>query len=164
MDREIDVTTGLRFHPIEMLFTLTMKIGAVSFFGINPIGVLLYEIWYSSATLFTHLNVKLPDYVEKKWRQLIVTPGMHRVHHSDTPNETNSNYGFCLSIWDRLLGSYRPFPRTGEKDLVIGLEEYRDPKYQTFENMLWAPFNPKHLRLRHKKARPLQFQENQIHF
>jgi sterol desaturase/sphingolipid hydroxylase (fatty acid hydroxylase superfamily) len=161
MDRQIDVTTGLRFHPIEMLFTMTVKIAAIGFFGIDYLGVMLFEIWYSAATLFTHVNIKLPDFLEKKLRQYIVTPGMHRIHHSDNPSELNKNFGFGLSLWDRYFKSYCPFPAASEAYMIMGLEDYRDPKYQTLENMLWMPFHPKHLRVKHKKAPTLEFQEKQ---
>lgn len=161
MDRHIDVTTGFRFHPIEVLFTTTMKMIGIGFFGIHFIGVLIFEILYSAATLFTHINVSLSKKHEEKWRKYIVTPGMHRIHHSDTLRETNSNYGFCFSMWDKLFGSYTPFFQTGEENMVVGLEAYRDPKYQTLEGMLGVPFNLKAFRLKHQKAPLVQFQVNQ---
>lgn len=158
MDRQIDVTTGLRFHPIEMLFTTAMKMAGIGFFGIHFIGVVIFEILYSAAILFTHVNVLLSDDQEEKWRKYIVTPGMHRIHHSDTPRETNSNYGFCFSLWDKFFRSYQPYPETGEAHMVMGLEEYRDPKYQTLAGMLGVPFNLKAFRLKHQKVPLLQFQ------
>lgn len=158
MDRQIDVSTGLRFHPIEVLFTTAMKTLAIGFLGVHFIGVLIFEILYSTATLWTHLNVKLSNSAEEKWRKFIVTPGMHRIHHSDTPFETNSNYGFCLSLWDKFFRSYTPFVQTGEENMVVGLEAYRDSKYQTLEAMLGVPFNVKAFRLRHQKAPRLHFQ------
>lgn len=161
MDRQIDVSTGLRFHPIEVLFTTAMKMLGIGFLGVHFIGVLIFEILYSAAILWTHLNVQLSDSAEKKWRKYIVTPGMHRIHHSDTPFETNSNYGFCFSLWDKFFRSYTPVMKTGEEDMVVGLEAYRDSKYQTLEAMLGVPFNLKAFRLRHQKATPTHFQINQ---
>jgi sterol desaturase/sphingolipid hydroxylase (fatty acid hydroxylase superfamily) len=158
MDRQLDVTTGVRFHPIEMIISTGVKIAAIGFLGINVLAVIIFEIVLNLSTLFTHVNVRLKPKFDHWLRKGIVTPGMHRIHHSDTPVETNSNYGFCLSLWDRLFNSYTRVAKTGEAKLVLGLEEYHDPKFQTFENMLWAPFNVKHLRLRRKKPRKLQFQ------
>lgn len=157
MDREVDVTTGLRFHPGEMLFTTTIKIIGIGFLGIHVIGVFLFEIAYGFATLFTHANVILPGSLESKLRSFMVTPDMHRIHHSDIPYETNSNFGFCLSLWDKCFNSYVSFPRSGPRDIVLGLENYRDPHYQTLGNMLWVPFNPRRLRPRHKKTPVFQF-------
>lgn len=161
MDREIDVTTGLRFHPIEMIFTVSAKIMGVGLLGIPPIGVMLYEILYAFATLFTHTNVKLAISVEQKWRYIIVTPDMHRIHHSDVPEEMNKNFGFCLSVWDKLFGTYQAYSRTGPRGLVMGLEHYRHPQYNTVENMLWVPFNIKRLRQRSTKPPVLQFAQEQ---
>lgn len=158
MDREVDVTTGVRFHPLEVMFTLGVKIVAVGFFGVNVLAVIMYEILLNLALLFTHVNVRLKPTIEKRLRRYIVTPGMHRIHHSDTPRETNSNYGFCLSGWDKLFNTYTLSAKTGETKLVIGLEEYRDPKFQTFENMLLVPFNVKHLKHRYKRPPKLAFQ------
>lgn len=161
IDRQIDVTTGLRFHPIEVLFTTGMKMIGIGFFGVHFMGVLLFEIVYSAATLFTHVNISLSHKSEEKWRKYIVTPGMHRIHHSDTPCETNSNYGFCFSLWDKFFKSYTPFFQTGEEEMVVGLEEYRDPKYQTFAAMLGVPFNFKAFRLRHQRPPLVEFQVNE---
>lgn len=158
MDRQLDVTTGVRFHPLEMMFSMAVKIAAVAFFGVNALGVIIYEILLNFASLYTHVNVRLKPKSDHWLRTLIVTPGMHRIHHSDTPRETNSNYGFCLSVWDKVFNSYTNSAKTGEVKIVLGLEEYRAPKYQTFENMLWVPFNVKHLRLRRHKAPKLQMQ------
>jgi len=147
MDKQVDVSTGLRFHPIEALFTTGAKIVGVGFFGVPPLAVFVYELLLNFATLFTHVNIVLPKRWEQRLRKVIVTPGMHRIHHSDFSYNTNSNYGFCLSIWDKFFSTYVPYPYTGERRMLFGLSEYRDPKFQTLENMLLVPFNVKHLKV-----------------
>ncbi len=151
MDRQLDVSTGIRFHPIEELITMGVKLLGIAFFGVLPLSVFIYEVLLNLAVMFAHVNVRFHYKVDNALRYLIISPGMHRIHHSDYPPETNSNYGFIFSWWDRLLGSYTYIPITGERKMVFGLEEYKDPKYQTLENMLLLPFNPKFLRLRHPK-------------
>lgn len=146
MDRNIDVSTGIRFHPLEEIFSMGAKVLAIAFFGIPPLAVLIFEILFNAALFFTHLNVQLAH--EKSLRKWIVTPGMHRIHHSDDLQETHSNYGFCLSWWDKLFGTYVATARAGERKLVLGLADYQDLKCQTWLNMLWSPFNPSHLKSR----------------
>lgn len=154
MDRHLDVSTGLRFHPIEAAFTTGFKLLVVAFIGAPVWVVLLYEIVLNAMTLFVHMNIHIPQRTDHWLRQFIITPNMHRIHHSDYIKETNSNYGFVLSCWDRLLGSYTQSPISGEMKISLGLEEYRDHKYQTLENMLLIPFNLKRLKIRHKKRLP----------
>lgn len=154
MDRHLDVSTGLRFHPLEEIFTMAFKLLTVSFMGMPVVAVLLYEILYNAMTMFAHLNIRLKPKTDMMLRWFIITPGMHRIHHSDYLKETNSNYGFVLSCWDRLFRSYTQMPITGELKISIGLEEFRDPKFQTFENMLLVPFNLKRLKIRPKKRLP----------
>lgn len=156
MDRSLDVSTGVRFHPIEELLSMAIKILTITFLGIPPLAVAVFEVWLNFATLYTHANVRLKLPTERALRWLIVTPGMHRIHHSDLPPETNSNFGFCLSWWDRLFGTYRPFSRSGESKLLIGLEGYTQAKYQTLQNMLLLPFNVKQLKLNPKKNRKVK--------
>lgn len=151
MDRFLDISTGVRFHPLEEIFTTGAKLVGITFFGISVWATFLYEILLNAATLFVHTNVALNPKVEKKLRGLWVTPGMHRIHHSDTLSEANSNFGFCLSLWDRWCGSYCPKPQTTERKMVFGLEEYRAPRFQSLTNMLLLPFNVKALRIRAKK-------------
>jgi sterol desaturase/sphingolipid hydroxylase (fatty acid hydroxylase superfamily) len=151
IDTQLDVTTGLRFHPLEAILTMGVKLVGVTFLGAPPLAVFVFEILLSMATLFTHVNVCLKPRTEKALRWLIVSPGMHRIHHSDYAIETNSNYGFCFSWWDRLFGTYIAIPESGERKVSIGLEDYRDPKYQTVENMLLTPFNTKDLKIWPKK-------------
>lgn len=156
IDRELDVSTGLRFHPLEEIVCMAVKVAGIVFFGVPVLAVLLFEIWLNAATLFTHVNIRLDPAFDRKLRRFIVTPGMHRLHHSDTPSETNSNYGFCLSIWDRIFGTYVPYSKTGENKMVLGLEQFREPAFQTLENMLLTPFNIKSLKFYKKKPRKIR--------
>lgn len=150
LDKELDASTGLRFHPFEELFSMASKTMIIAFLGITPLAVIIFEVWLNFAALYTHLNVRLKNSTEKALRWLIVTPGMHRIHHSDFPAETNSNYGFGLSWWDRLFRTYRPASLTGESNIVLGLSEFREEKYQTLVNLLLMPFNLKKLKSRPK--------------
>lgn len=155
-DKHLDVSTGLRFHPLEEVLSMGAKMIGIGFFGVPYLAVFIFEILLNTAALFTHVNVRANWKNEMKWRNFIVTPSMHRIHHSDIAHEMNSNYGFCLSWWDKLWGTYTPYAHAGERKLFIGLEEFSDPKFQTLENMLLLPFGFKHLRVRHKKMRKLQ--------
>ena len=125
VDRDIDVTTGLRFHPIEIVFSLAYKLAVVLVLGAPVLAVILFEIILNGCALFNHSNVKLPLSVDRVLRRFIVTPDMHRVHHSIHMHETNSNYGFSLSLWDRIFKSYIDQPKAGHDDMVIGLEEHQ---------------------------------------
>ncbi len=154
MDRQLDVSTGIRFHPIEELITMGVKLLGIAFFGVLPISVFIFEVLLNLATMFAHVNARLSFKVDNALRYIFISPGMHRIHHSDHPPETNSNYGFIFSLWDKLLGTYTFISSSGERKMVFGLEEYRDPKYQTVQNMLLLPFNPRSLRLKqHKKMK-----------
>lgn len=139
-DLEIDVTTGLRFHPIEILLSMAIKLAAVAALGAPPLAVLLFEVVLNGMAMFNHANVKLPEGVDRLLRLVIVTPDMHRVHHSILPAETNSNYGFNLSWWDRLLGTYRPQPAAGHEGMTIGIELFRDRRELWLDRMLTQPF------------------------
>lgn len=161
MDKQLDVSTGLRFHPIESLLIMGIKMVAIALFGVTALAVFIFEILLNFALFFAHMNVMLKPSTEKWLRKVIVTPGMHRIHHSDYSPETNSNYGFCFSFWDKLLDSYTLSPRVGERRLLIGLEQYRDPKYQTLENMLLVPFDVKHLKYRAKKLHRIRMKEHE---
>lgn len=124
-DRDIDVTTGLRFHPIEIGISLAYKLVLVLLLGAPVIAVVIFEIILNGCAMFNHSNVKLPLKLDRILRRFIVTPDMHRVHHSTIMSETNSNYGFNLSIWDRIFGSYIAQPEQGHDGMVIGLDEYQ---------------------------------------
>lgn len=123
-DPDFDLTTGIRFHPLEIVLSAAIKLAAVAALGASPLAVLLFEVLLNATAMFNHANASLPSSVERFVRALLVTPDMHRTHHSVVEAERNSNYGFCLSAWDRLFGTYTPAPR-GELD--IGLADWRDP-------------------------------------
>lgn len=141
VDQDIDVTTGLRFHPLEILLSMLIKIGVVVALGAPAEAVILFEIILSATSIFNHANVTLPKGLERPVRAIIVTPAMHRIHHSQRPEETNSNYGFNLSCWDRVFGSYTANAKGGEANLKIGIKEFRE-RTQTngLRGMLWLPF------------------------
>ncbi len=139
-DLDIDVTTGTRFHPIEILISMVVKIGAVFVLGVSPISIVIFEIILNASAMFNHSNAKLALPFDAWLRALIVTPDMHRVHHSIIPRETHSNFGFFLSIWDRMFGTYRAQPELGHNHVVIGLPDIRDEKEQRLDKMLTQPF------------------------
>ena len=139
-DLAIDVTTAVRFHPIEILLSLAYKGAVVVMLGAPAVAVLLFELLLNGSALFNHGNVRLPPRLDAILRRLWVTPDMHRIHHSVERDETDSNYGTCLSLWDRLFGTYRAQPRAGHEGLVIGLAEWRDDRDQRLWNLLAQPF------------------------
>jgi sterol desaturase/sphingolipid hydroxylase (fatty acid hydroxylase superfamily) len=124
-DLDFDVTTGLRFHPFEIILSMGIKIAAIALLGASPLAVLLFEILLNGTAMFNHSNVSLPWSFDRWLRWIVVTPDMHRIHHSVIPQETNSNYGFNLSWWDHLFGTYRAHPAKGNKGMTIGLAEYQ---------------------------------------
>ena len=140
-DPGIDFSTGLRFHPIEILLSMAIKFGAVTLLGPSPVAVLTFEIFLNAGAVFNHSNVALPPWIDRWLRLIFVTPDMHRVHHSVVVGETNSNYGFNLPWWDRLFGTYIAQPAAGHDQMHIGLAEYQDqPAVTTLSWMLKAPF------------------------
>lgn len=140
-DLDFDVTTGSRFHPIEIVLSLGIKIGAVLAVGPPALAVVLFELCLSASALFNHSNVAIPRAWDRWLRWCIVTPDMHRVHHSIRRSETNSNFGFCLPWWDRLLGTYTAQPRDGHTGMVIGIADFRDERRCTaLIGMLLLPF------------------------
>jgi len=139
-DLDFDMTTGLRFHPIEMILSMGIKLSVVVVIGAPALAVLIFEILLNTTSMFNHGNIRLPSSIDRKLRLLVVTPDMHRVHHSVTIRETNSNFGFNLPWWDRLLGTYRDQPAAGHEGMTIGLAQFRDPKRLTFLWMLALPF------------------------
>ncbi len=142
-DLEFDVTTGARFHPIEIILSMIIKLAVVAALGAPPIAVLLFEILLNATAMFNHSNVQLPSGLDRVLRWFMVTPDMHRVHHSVVVQETNSNFGFNLPWWDRLLGTYRDQPAAGHQAMVIGVNEIRDPGEQRLDRMLTQPFRIK---------------------
>lgn len=139
-DLEFDVTTGLRFHPLEILLSMAIKIALVVALGAPAVAVLIFEVLLNATSQFNHGNVRLPAPVDRALRRIVVTPDMHRVHHSVVRAETDSNYGFCLSWWDRLFGTYRAEPAAGHDGMTIGLEEFRTPRDLWLDRLLLQPF------------------------
>lgn len=139
-DRDIDVTTGLRFHPIEILLSMLIKIAVVILIGAPVVAVVAFEVILNGMAMFNHSNVKLPKWLDQTIRTLFVTPDMHRVHHSVIRHETNSNYGFNLSIWDRLFGTYTAQPERGHIDMTIGLDQFQSEPTGRLLWMLRLPF------------------------
>ena len=139
-DTEVDATTGVRFHPLEILLSMALKMAVVAALGAPAEGVVLFEILLNASALFNHANLRLPTPVDAVLRAVVVTPDMHRVHHSIRPEETHSNFGFCLSLWDRLFGTYRAQPAAGHEGMVLGLPVFRDPAEQRLDRLLLQPF------------------------
>jgi sterol desaturase/sphingolipid hydroxylase (fatty acid hydroxylase superfamily) len=139
-DLDFDFTTGGRFHPIEILLSMGIKMAAVATTGAPPLAFLLFEVLLNAVSMFNHGNVSLPPAVDGVLRFLVVTPDMHRVHHSVVPRETNSNFGFNLPWWDRILGTYRDQPAAGHDGMTIGLAQFQEEKRQTLPWMLVLPF------------------------
>jgi sterol desaturase/sphingolipid hydroxylase (fatty acid hydroxylase superfamily) len=139
-DLDYDVTTGLRFHPVEILISMAIKFSAIVVIGPSPYTAVLFEIILNATAMFNHGNIRLPLGVDKVLRLLVVTPDMHRVHHSVTIRETNSNFGFNFPWWDRLLGTYRPQPVAGHEGMTIGLAQFRDARKLTLPWLLALPF------------------------
>lgn len=138
-DRDMDVTTGFRFHPVEILASMLLKIGLVYLLGPSALAVLAFEILLSGTALFNHANIALPGPLDRALRFVLVTPDMHRVHHSIHREEHDSNYGFCLSLWDRLFGTYVAEPEAGHGAMTVGLE-WQDERPARLTWALWLPF------------------------
>jgi sterol desaturase/sphingolipid hydroxylase (fatty acid hydroxylase superfamily) len=140
-DLDFDFTTGNRFHPIEIVLSMILKAAVVAALGPPVLSVLAFEVLLNATSTFNHGNVRLPAGLDRRLRLFVVTPDMHRVHHSTQPVETNSNFGFNFPWWDRLLGTYRPEPRAGQVGMTIGLRQFRDPGRLTFPRLLALPFS-----------------------
>src|SRR6516164_8772529 len=139
-DLDIDVTTGARFHPIEILLSMGIKLGVVAALGTPAVAVLAFEVLLNATSIFNHSNVRMPAWLDRALRWIVVTPEMHRVHHSVVPRETNSNFGFSLPWWDRLFGSYRAQPAAGHEGMTIGIAQFREPSELRLDRMLIQPF------------------------
>ena len=139
-DLEFDVSTGLRFHPIEILLSMLIKFAVVAALGAPALSVLIFEVLLNASSMFNHANIRIPLGVDRILRWLVVTPDMHRVHHSILARETDSNFGFNLPWWDRLFGTYRPQPAAGHEAMTIGIEQFRDPRELWLDRMLAQPF------------------------
>ncbi len=140
-DLDYDVTTGARFHPIEIILSMLIKFATIALLGPPVLAVLLFEVLLSATAMFNHGNVRIPRNIERMLRWLVVTPDMHRVHHSVEDDEANSNFGFNLPWWDHLFGTYRAQPRAGHLNMTLGIHKYRDPaQVERLPGMLALPF------------------------
>lgn len=139
-DLDFDVTTGTRFHPIEILLSTLIKMAAVVAIGAPAVAVLVFEVLLNATAMFNHANGKLPVAIDRWLRLLVVTPDMHRVHHSALCNETNSNFGFNLPWWDRLFGTYRAQPAAGHEAMTIGVDAFRTRADLRLDRLLLQPF------------------------
>lgn len=142
-DPECDVTTGIRFHPIEIIISMLIKLTVVGTLGAPALAVLIFEVLLNAMAMFNHGNVEIPVPLDRVMRLFIVTPDMHRVHHSVLPEETNSNFGFNLSIWDRQFDTYRDQPREGHRDMTIGIDQFRARRDLWLDKLLIQPFRDK---------------------
>jgi sterol desaturase/sphingolipid hydroxylase (fatty acid hydroxylase superfamily) len=139
-DLDFDVTTGVRFHPFEMVISMVFKFAVIVALGAPAAAVLAFEVLLNATSMFNHGNLGIPAGIDRMLRWFVVTPDMHRVHHSILPDETNSNFGFNLPWWDRLLGTYRDQPRAGHERMTIGIEQFREPIELRLDLMLLQPF------------------------
>ncbi|MEO0575663.1 MAG: sterol desaturase family protein [Pseudomonadota bacterium] len=139
-DTEFDVTTALRFHPLEIVFSLCLKAAFVVALGVPVIAIVIFEVLLNASAMFNHANIALPAALDRSVRPFVVTPDMHRVHHSSYEKQTNSNYGFFLSLWDRLFASYQAEPAEPHETMQIGLVEFRERRDQSLWQLLIQPF------------------------
>lgn len=138
-DLEFDVTTGVRFHPGEILASMLIKLAAVAAIGAPALAVLIFEMVLNATAMFSHSNVRLPLGLDRILRRVLVTPDMHRVHHSIAAHEANSNFGFNLPWWDRLFGTYRAQPAAGHERMTLGVAQFRDSRELRLDRMLLQP-------------------------
>ena len=140
-DLDYDVTTGSRFHPIEIILSMLIKFATIAVLGPPVVAVVIFEVLLNATAMFNHGNIRLPSALDRVLRWFVVTPDMHRVHHSIEDDEANSNFGFNLPWWDRLFGTYRGQPRAGHLGMTIGIRDHRDPREVTrLPGMLLLPF------------------------
>jgi len=143
-DLDFDVTTGARFHPLEIMLSMLIKFATIAVLGPPVLAVVIFEVILNGTAMFNHSNVRLPLSLDRVLRWIVVTPDMHRVHHSVEDDEANSNFGFNLPWWDRLFGTYRDQPRAGHQGMTIGIHKYREPKQVAWlPGMLLLPFKGK---------------------
>lgn len=138
-DLDFDISTGTRFHPVEILLSTGVKCAAVAAIGAPALAVLAFEVLLNGTAVFNHANARLPARLDRWLRLIVVTPDMHRVHHSSVYNETNSNFGFNLPWWDRLFGTYRAQPEAGHEAMTIGVDAFRDRAELRLDRLLWQP-------------------------
>jgi sterol desaturase/sphingolipid hydroxylase (fatty acid hydroxylase superfamily) len=140
-DLDFDVTTGARFHPIEIVLSMLIKFAAIALLGAPALAVLVFEVLLNATAMFNHANVRIPRAIDRLLRWIVVTPDMHRVHHSVDAPETNSNFGFNLPWWDRLFGTYRAQPAAGHEKMTIGIGQFRAARDLWLDRMLAIPFH-----------------------
>lgn len=140
-DLEFDATTAVRFHPLEIVISMLYKTVCIVLVGGNPAAIIVFEIILNGAATFNHSNVRISEKIDKKLRWLIITPDMHRIHHSAEPIETDSNYGFSVSCWDRLCKTYTAKPKQSQTTMMIGLNAFRQQSELGFMQLLQLPFN-----------------------
>ncbi len=138
-DLDFDVTTGARFHPVEIILSMGIKFAVIAALGPAAAAVLVFEVLLNATAMFNHGNVRIPAGLDRVMRLFVVTPDMHRVHHSIVVRETNSNFGFSLPWWNRLFGTYRAQPAAGHEAMIIGIEQFREPGDTWLHNMLIQP-------------------------
>lgn len=138
-DLDVDVTTGARFHPVEIVLSIGLKFGVIAVLGASPLGVLVFEILLSTGSLFNHGNLELPVRADSMLRWIVVTPDMHRVHHSVVPEETNRNFGFTLSWWDRVCGTYQAQPAASHTGMTLGIAQFRNRRDLRLDRLLLQP-------------------------
>jgi sterol desaturase/sphingolipid hydroxylase (fatty acid hydroxylase superfamily) len=143
-DLDYDLTTGARFHTLEIILSMLIKFATIILLGPAVVAVVIFEILLNSMAMFNHGNIYIPQKIDRVLRFFVVTPDMHRIHHSTEDDEANSNFGFNLSWWDRLFGTYRDQPRAGHTQMTIGIHKYRTPEeVSRLPGMLWLPFRGK---------------------
>ena len=140
-DLAMGTTTAVRFHPVELVLSYCLKIMFLILIGVDAISIIIFEIILNGSALWSHSNIKVSSWLDAVIRTVFVTPDMHRIHHSAHKHETNSNYGFCLSIWDRIFASYRKQPQDGHEKMTIGLDRFRKPQDQSLWRLLIQPFH-----------------------
>jgi sterol desaturase/sphingolipid hydroxylase (fatty acid hydroxylase superfamily) len=143
LDLDLDLTTALRFHPLEILVSLAIKLAAVALLGPPAPAVLLFEVLLNGMTMFNHGNFRIPERPDGLLRRLVVTPDMHLTHHSTLRQENTRNFGFNFSFWDRLFGTYLAEPAAGRQGMVIGLTNFQDVRYERFWKMIINPLEKK---------------------
>ena len=141
-DLDVDATTGVRFHPFEILLSLAIKAALVVALGAPALAVIVFEIVLNATSMFNHANVAIPERLDRMLRLILVTPDMHRIHHSVRPEETDSNFGFNAPWWDRLFRTYRAEPRDGQTAMTLGLSQFRDPRLLRLDRVLLIPAAP----------------------
>jgi sterol desaturase/sphingolipid hydroxylase (fatty acid hydroxylase superfamily) len=147
-DLDLDLTSGVRFHPLEILLSLGIKFGIIVLLGPPPVAVLIFEAALNSSSIFNHSNVGISRRVDRWLRLFVVTPDMHRVHHSILRRETDSNFGFNFPWWDRFFGTYRSQPEAGHDEMTLGIEQFRHPKELRLNRMLLQPFRKEKIAFR----------------